>query len=50
MVGSVMNLGTWPTGADTAQIQRVADQLYSAGLLGKPLNVRPLMFSPATSG
>lgn len=43
MIGSVMNTGTWPTGANAKQIQRTATQMYAAGMIKKPLKVSSLV-------
>ena len=43
-IAAIINVGQFPTGIDTVQVQRTADQMRKAGLLKKPLNVSSVIF------
>ncbi len=43
-VAALVNLNAYPTGLDPVAIQRVADLMYTGGLLARPLRVAPLLF------
>ena len=43
-IAALVNLNTFPTSADTVQLQRVANLMQEGGMLARPLNVTPLVF------
>ena len=43
-VAALVSLKTFPTSADTVQLQQVANLMAEGGMLAKPLNVAPLVF------
>jgi NitT/TauT family transport system substrate-binding protein len=43
-IAAIITVGQFPTTVDAVQLQRTADQMTRSGLLGRPLNVTPLIF------
>ena len=43
-IAALVNLNSFPTNVNLAQLQRVADLMQAGGMLKAPLNVTPLVF------
>jgi NitT/TauT family transport system substrate-binding protein len=43
-IAAIVNLNAYPTTLDAALIQRIANLMYTGGLLKKPVNIAPLLF------